>query len=268
MNGYLSKYEEIYERLKNVMQSVADRLNGKDPAVVYTPSPEDLAFSHLSGVMKKLKQNMTKVIAVTPLYCSLPTKRHITCNLRKKIVRMMYFCCLSVKFVGKMQIVSSLREVGSELLIMIPSRCRKMTEAVNKRMMMIEQKVQELQDSSCTLDMALSMQEVANNLESLQEDMGGVEEFEAVMDKMRMLDQDLEEMDMKIDEMNDDIDIQDYLDELDVIEKEEAERQAAQLPEAPTTAPKMKEVEMKEKKRMAELECIVCWIRTKRGEMG
>lgn len=80
MNGYLSKYEEIYERLKNVMQSVADRLNGKDPAVVYTPSPEDLAFSHLSGVMKKLKQNMTKVIAVALFYCSIPTKRHITCD--------------------------------------------------------------------------------------------------------------------------------------------------------------------------------------------
>lgn len=254
MNGYLSKYEEIYEQLKNVMQSVADRLSGKDPAVVYTPSPEDLAFSHLSGVMKKLKQNMTKVITMIPFYCSIPTKRHITCALLKKIVRMMYFCCLLVKFVGKMQTVSSLREVGSVLLIMIPSRCRKMTEAVNSRMMMIEQKVQELQESSCSLDMALSMQEVANNLESLQEDMGGVEEFEAVMDKMRMLDQDLEEMDMKIDEMTDDIDYEDYLDELDAMEKEEAESQTAQLPEAPTTAPKMKEVEMKEKKRVAEID--------------
>lgn len=167
-----------------------------------------------------------------------------------------------------MQIVSSLREVGSVLLILIVSRCRKMTEAVNSRMMMIEQKVQELQESSCSLDMALSMQEVANNLESLQEDMGGVEEFEAVMDKMRLLDQDLEEMDMKIDEMTDDIEYEDYLDELDAMEKEEAESQTAQLPEAPTTAPKMKEVEMKEKTRVAELECIVCWIRTRRSEMG
>ena len=154
------------------------------------------------------------------------------------------------------------------LMILIHSRCRKMTEAVNSRMMMIEQKVEQLQETTCSFDMALSMQEVANNLESLQEDMGGVEEFEAVMDKMRLLDQDLEDMDMKIDEMTDDIEYEDYLDELDAMEEEEAKRQTAQLPEAPTTMPKVKEVKMKEKERVAELNWIVCWIRAKRNEMG
>ena len=101
MNGYLSKYEEIYERLKNVMQSVADRLNGKDPVVVYTPSPEDLAFSHLSGVMKKLKQNMKRVVVLSVCYCSIQTKRHITCNWQKKIVLMMYFCYRMNEFCRK-----------------------------------------------------------------------------------------------------------------------------------------------------------------------
>ena len=61
VNSYLSKYEEIYERLKTVMQSVTERLNGKDPVVVYKPSSTDIAFSHLSSVMKRLKQNMDKV---------------------------------------------------------------------------------------------------------------------------------------------------------------------------------------------------------------
>ncbi|CBK21334.2 uncharacterized protein [Blastocystis hominis] len=85
---------------------------------------------------------------------------------------------------------------------------------------------------------------------------------------MRLLDQDLEDMDMKIDEMTDDIEYEDYLDELDAMEEEEAKRQTAQLPEAPTTMPKVKEVKMKEKERVAELNWIVCWIRAKRNEMG
>lgn len=129
-----------------------------------------------------------------------------------------------------------------------------MAEAVNNRMMVIEDKANQLQEGTCTLDMALSMQDVANNLESLQADMGRVENFEAVMDKMRLLDQDLEDMDMKIEEMTDDIDYKDYLDELDEMEKKEAKDRLADMPEVPASAPTPKKVEMKKIKKVAAME--------------
>ena len=179
---------------------------------------------------------------------------------------MRYFYLLCLILVGTMQAVSSFCEVSSNDILSF-SRCRKTAEAINNRMILIEQKVSDLQNCECTLDMALSMQEVADNLESLQKDMGGVEEFESVMDKMRLLDQDLAEMDMKIEEMTDDVDYDEYMKELDELEEKEAKERLAKMPEAPKTIRLVKEVEMKEKERVAELEYIVCSRRAKRNEM-
>lgn len=78
MNGYLSKYEQIYERLKTVMNSIEERLAGRDSIKEVKPSPEDIAFSHLSSTMKKLKQNMLKVAIAVQSYCSILTKKNIT----------------------------------------------------------------------------------------------------------------------------------------------------------------------------------------------
>ena len=82
-----------------------------------------------------------------------------------------------------------------------------------------------------------------------------------------LFNDDLAEMDMKIEEMTDDVDYDEYMKELDELEEKEAKERLAKMPEAPKTTRLVKEVEMKEKERVAELEYIVCSRRAKRNEM-
>ena len=80
MDEYLSKYEGLYERMKKAMESIGERIIGKDPIIEYKASPSELALGQLSSVMKRLKQDVLRVCLILAIYCSARRKKPIICS--------------------------------------------------------------------------------------------------------------------------------------------------------------------------------------------
>ena len=105
-----------------------------------------------------------------------------------------------------------------------------------------------MRQSDETLDMALTLTEVANGLEDMQKVMGSVEDYEKLMDRVDDLDAQLQDMDVVLGEDTD------ILAEVDA--EEPADTTTVDLPDAPTVIHKemVAPTKQQETERVAELE--------------
>ena len=111
-----------------------------------------------------------------------------------------------------------------------------------------------MRQSDETLDMALTLTEVANGLEDMQKVMGSVEDYEKLMDRVDDLDAQLQDMDVVLGEDVEMPDITDILTE--VVAEEPADTTTVDLPDAPTVIHKemVAPTKQQETERVAELE--------------
>lgn len=111
-----------------------------------------------------------------------------------------------------------------------------------------------MRQSDETLDMALTLTEVANGLEDMQKVMGSLEDYEKLMDRVDDLDAQLQDMDVVLGEDAEMPDITDILAEVDA--EEPADTTTADLPDAPTVIHKemVAPTKQQETERVAELE--------------
>ena len=111
-----------------------------------------------------------------------------------------------------------------------------------------------MRQSDETLDMALTLTEVANGREDMQKVMGSVEDYEKLMDRVDDLDAQLQDMDVVLGEDAEMPDITDILAEVDA--EEPADTTTVDLPDAPTVIHKemVAPTKQQETERVAELE--------------